>query len=1580
MLRNLKLRTKVLLMLLFISLITSGIVGTIVLTLGTSTLEKESYKKLTAIRELKANQIENYFQQIFDQVISFSEDRMVIEATINFKNGFDNVLRESGYSPEDLMLIDSVLYSYYQSEFLEKLLYRDSAINYFSIPSDELAQNKKLWLENVGDNFADSITNSGFPHISPSEFSGNLNMSGSSTVSSLANHIIKLFNNDGAQGKINYRATSTLNGIKKLVHNVDAEIVGSSHILNTVEENLFLEQGYKPISFRIGTDALVVVVSEKNTFINNLSTKELKEAFTTAMKWSDINPDWPDKLISRFIPSEGSGSYSLFSEVILGGDQKVLPHVSNTSTIKDGVFMKERMLDNPFTIAFFSYNYYDPASHLKIIEIDGLKLNNSNVSNNSYPLIRPLYLITTETKLKTNKNVEILLNYFINTIDEEVGINLDELDYWPQHANHRVMQYQFIANNPFPNGEKSNLSDAKESSGYNVSHQLYHPIFKNYLDRFGYYDIFIIDADSGHIIYSTSKEVDFATDLLHGPYSETNLSDIFKQVVKSDDPNSIFFQDFSPYLPSYNAPASFIASPIFDGDNKIGVLVFQLPIDKINYIMTDGYEWENVGLGNTGETYLVGSDYLIRNQSRFLIEDPETYFQTLENTNLPNEIIAKIKILNNTIGLQPVITTGTQAALKGETGTQVFSDYRGVEVMSAYKPLDVDQVNWVIMSEIDKEEAFATIPVMIRNFLYWFVLLLVIVFILSYLFARSISKPVHILTQRASELAKGNLNDPIIINRTDEIGVLANNFEKMRGSIKDLVADLKDINQNLENKVNQRTKELKKAKEAADTILDKSPVPVAVVDMISTKFLRVNEAMTVFNKLSVSELLEKNTLDIYYESEKDRAIVMDHLREYGKVENQELHLRRIGTGEERWGLVSIHPISYLGQEVYITSIIDITERKKSEEALYAANQQIQGIVDSLADALIIINEKGIIESVSPSAEKMFQYNNNEIAGLNINKLMPSPHSANHDKYIQSYIKTGEAKIIGKEREVVAIRKDGSEFPARLMISEVLTGSGRLFVGLIGDLTDRKKSEKRLKSQSAALKSAANGIVITNIEGEIEWVNPAFTKLTGYTWKEVIGKNPRVLNSGKHDTVFFENMWNTILKGEVWHDEIINKKNNGELFHEEMTITPILNDEKEIVQFVAIKQDITERKQLEAIVIKAKERMESELNIAKDIQMSMLPLIFPAFPKRSEIDIYAELIPAREVGGDFYDFYFLDENHICFVVGDVSGKGVPAALMMAVTKTLLKSQAGNDKSTASIITHVNNEIAKDNDNYMFITVFMAILNTNTGELVYSNAGHNPSFIIEAKSKNIKKLSDLHGPVVGAMEDMTYKESKVNINKDDIILAYTDGITEAQNLKEELYSDARFIELLENRNYNSTKTLTKEIVDSVKEFENGAEQFDDITVLAVQYCQEPNTISSDSTYVNIKNKLKEITTVITKFETFGTVNNLSIPIIQKFNIVFDELLSNIISYGYNDSNEHIIEMGIELKSERLIITITDDGIPFNPFQKDPPDTMLSVDERSIGGLGIHIVKNLMDEYGYKRNADKNIITLVKHNINT
>jgi sigma-B regulation protein RsbU (phosphoserine phosphatase) len=245
----------------------------------------------------------------------------------------------------------------------------------------------------------------------------------------------------------------------------------------------------------------------------------------------------------------------------------------------------------------------------------------------------------------------------------------------------------------------------------------------------------------------------------------------------------------------------------------------------------------------------------------------------------------------------------------------------------------------------------------------------------------------------------------------------------------------------------------------------------------------------------------------------------------------------------------------------------------------------------------------------------------------------------------------------------------------------------------------------------------------------------------------------------------------------------------------------------------------------------KSRMEKELNLAKDIQLNMIPRSFPAFPGRTDFDLYAKLIPAREVGGDFYDYYLLDEDHLCMVMADVSGKGLAAGFMMAVCKALLKSRAATDFSCSSIMTHVNNEMASNNPNYMFVTVFLGVLNTGTGEFAYSNAGHNPTYI-KRQEGNLELLTDLHGPVLAAMEDISYGQSSVQLKKGDVIFAYTDGITDAHNKEVQLFSEERLSSSL-SKPFKGVKPMVEDVFMDVLLFERGAEQFDDITALCVEY---------------------------------------------------------------------------------------------------------------------------------------------------
>jgi sigma-B regulation protein RsbU (phosphoserine phosphatase) len=220
--------------------------------------------------------------------------------------------------------------------------------------------------------------------------------------------------------------------------------------------------------------------------------------------------------------------------------------------------------------------------------------------------------------------------------------------------------------------------------------------------------------------------------------------------------------------------------------------------------------------------------------------------------------------------------------------------------------------------------------------------------------------------------------------------------------------------------------------------------------------------------------------------------------------------------------------------------------------------------------------------------------------------------------------------------------------------------------------------------------------------------------------------------------------------------------------------PIL--EARVGTHLALKQSMDDLQSAFNIIKKHKERMEQELNVAHDIQMSMLPATFPPFPDRDEFNVHAILKPAREVGGDFYDFFFINDDELCLVLGDVSGKGVPAALFMAVTLTMIKTQAVDDPSPASIVTRVNDELSADNPASMFVTLFIAIANVRTGEVRFTNAGHNPPYILRNDS-SLDCLDQRHGPIIGAVEGVAFREDQAQLEAKDTLVIFTDGVTAA-----------------------------------------------------------------------------------------------------------------------------------------------------------------------------------------------------------
>ncbi len=387
----------------------------------------------------------------------------------------------------------------------------------------------------------------------------------------------------------------------------------------------------------------------------------------------------------------------------------------------------------------------------------------------------------------------------------------------------------------------------------------------------------------------------------------------------------------------------------------------------------------------------------------------------------------------------------------------------------------------------------------------------------------------------------------------------------------------------------------------------------------------------------------------------------------------------------------------------------------------------------------------------------------------------------------------------------------------------------------------------------------------------------------------------------------------------------------------------------------------------------KERIGAELNIAAQIQADMLPRIFPPFPERTDFDIYATMDPAKEVGGDFYDFYMLDDDHLCMVMADVSGKGVPASLFMTIAKTLIKNRAQLGEKPAEILYNVNNQLCDGNDAELFVTVWLAIIELSTGKGVAANAGHeHPA--IRRKDGSFELVLYRHAPAVATMEGIRFKEHEFQLHPGDSLFVYTDGVTEATNLNDELFGTQRMLDAL-NKDPNAIpKFLLQNVRDDIDEFVGSAPQFDDITMMGLKYTGPEK--KNETARLTIDAKTENLEQVLAFTEEQLTKADCPVKAQTQIGVAVEEIFVNIALYAYApETGKADITIDIGENPKEAVITFRDKGIPFDPLAKEDPDVSQSAEERQIGGLGIYIVKKTMDEVEYRRENDENILTIWK-----
>lgn len=378
-----------------------------------------------------------------------------------------------------------------------------------------------------------------------------------------------------------------------------------------------------------------------------------------------------------------------------------------------------------------------------------------------------------------------------------------------------ALQYSYIANNTHPLGNKELLdSAASDGSSYSKVHADFHPHTREFLYHYGFYDVFIADIKNGNIIYSVYKELDYATSLTSGAYANSGIGEAFKKAASASNPEYVYLTDFATYTPSYNAPAAFISSPIYDGTEKIGVLIIQAPIDKINTIMTHHEKWEQTGLGATGETMLVGKDNAARSNTRAIIEDLPRFTQFLRNNKVVSiDKIERMEKLESTIGLLPLDNPAIDKAQAGESGTMHYIKYTGEEVLVAYAPVEVLNQEWYVLSEMDLAEALIPTQELLGKINATALLTALIAIAVSlvsiYVFAKILMNPLHRMITLVRDLAKGdgNLCSRLENNSKDETGILAGLINEFIEKIQGLVAS-----------INVEAKSLKKVADTMESI------------------------------------------------------------------------------------------------------------------------------------------------------------------------------------------------------------------------------------------------------------------------------------------------------------------------------------------------------------------------------------------------------------------------------------------------------------------------------------------------------------------------------------------------------------------------------------------------------------------------------------------------------------------------------------------------------------------------------------------------------------------------------------------
>lgn len=481
--------------------------------------------------------------------------------------------------------------------------------------------------------------------------------------------------------------------------------------------------------------------------------------------------------------------------------------------------------------------------------------------------------------------------------------------------------------------------------------------------------------------------------------------------------------------------------------------------------------------------------------------------------------------------------------------------------------------------------------------------------------------------------------------------------------------------------------------------------------------------------------------------------------------------------------------------------------------------------------------------------------------------------------------------------------------------------------------------------------------LTSIVRSVELYPHSFCTLAAGDGTMIVPPPSKVPKGRCH--VFSENIdgKNLVLTLTIPDSDMYKRLRRSSLFFALLALTGILS-----VLFIAYRS-LQNLWKLNEVRIK-EQHIEDELAIARNIQQSLLPSDQLSSAAKN-LDVSGLQIPAKFVGGDLYDYYVRD-GKLLFCIGDVSGKGVPAALLMAIAHSLFRTLSARDDRPERIMQAINASTSDNNPDIMFITIFLGIMDLSTGIIQYCNAGHNPPIVI--RNGVAKYLDSEPSLLLGVDANAEYTAHELTLSLGDTLFLYTDGLTEAENSRKELFGENRALETAAaNSGMTAAEQLDK-MRETVNQFVDHAEQSDDLTLLSIRYLPNENQLI-------LTNNIQELKRLEPFLENFFDRNNLDMALLPSVNLALEEALANVIMYAYPEGTQGDVTLTAEVKDDDICMEISDMGTPFNPLQQKEADLDVPLEERQIGGLGIHLIKEIMDKVEYAHEDGRNVLRMRK-----